>query len=82
MARGVRKSQIAKKQLELQEVQQNIQQYEACLGMMKEKEAQLQEEIRMEECKEISELLRSKGLDVKDLKEMLSGNILEMEQSA
>lgn len=81
MARGVRKSPLEKMQMELQEVQHSIQQYENCLATLKAREAQIQENIQIEECKAISELLKSKGLNVNELKEILS-EVTEMEQSA
>lgn len=81
MARGIRKSSLEKLQIELGEVNQSIQQYEDCLRTLKKRLVHLQEQMQVEECKAVTELIRAKGISLDDLKEMLEDKV-EMEQSA
>lgn len=82
MARGVRKSPLEKLQIELLEVQNSIQQYESCLDTMRLRETQLLEKIQLEECRELSHLIKEHGLSIDDLKEIVNSNMIGMEQSA
>lgn len=72
MARGVRKSPIEKLQVELNEVQASIIQYEDCLETLKEKAKLLEERIQVEEFKMVNELLKERNMTMDDLKNMLA----------
>lgn len=81
MARGVRKTPLEKLQTELEEVQATITQYESCLGTMREKEKTIQEQIQLEEYKELKSLLDEQGMTLDDIKELVSTQS-EIQQSA
>ena len=77
MARGVRKTPIEKLQGELAEVQNSIAQYENCLETMREREKALEDQIQLEECKVVNEMLRERDMTMDDLKEMIAGGTEE-----
>lgn len=81
MARGVRKTPLEKLQAELSEVQATITQYESCLETMREKEKTIQEQIQLEEYKELKSLLDEQGMTLDDIKELVSTQS-EIQQSA
>jgi len=71
MPRGVRKSSLLKLQEELKNTQDAIEQYKAAIKTEEERAKQIQEEIKLEEFKEISAILEEKNMSVTDLKEIL-----------
>lgn len=81
MARGVRKSPLEKLQLELSEVQATITQYENCLETMKEKKLELEEQIQLEEFKELKSMLEAQGMTMEDVKEYVASKN-DIQQSA
>lgn len=81
MARGVRKTPLEKLQIELTEVQATINQYESCLETMREKEKSIQEQIQLEEYKELKAILDEQGMTLDDIKELVSTQN-EIQQSA
>lgn len=82
MARGVRKSPVEKLQDQLNEVKESIKQYENCLVTLKEKEKMLNEQMELEEFKEIRGLLTEQGIGMEDLKEMLESNVTAVEEQS
>ena len=64
MARGIRKTHTEKLQSELSDIRAAIAQYESSLDIISE--------IELERFKEVSELLKQKGMTLCDLKEMLA----------
>lgn len=84
MARGVRKTALEKLQEELVSTREAVGQYENCLKTLREKERMLQEQIEMEELKNLSGMLKEQNLSVDDLKDLIEqyqGSISQ-EQSA
>ncbi|SEU19370.1 hypothetical protein [Enterocloster clostridioformis] len=81
MARGVRKTPLEKLQAELSEVQATIAQYDDCLETMREKEKSIQEQIQLEEYKELKAILDEQGMTLDDIKELVSTQN-EIQQSA
>ena len=71
MPRGVRKSSLLKLQEELKNTQDAIEQYKAAIKTQEERAKQIQEEIKLEQFKEISAILEEKNMSVTDLKEIL-----------
>lgn len=82
MARGVRRSPLEKLQEQLNEVQESIKQYESCLITLKEKEKILQEEMELEEFKNLKSLLAEQGIGLDELKEILESNISTVEEQS
>lgn len=72
MARGVRKTTLEKLQIELRAVRDSIQQYETSLQTLKEREANIAEQIELEEFKEFKTLMEDSGLTLDDIKELIS----------
>ena len=70
MARGVRRTHTEKLQSELSEVRAAISQYEDSLDELRSREKEINSEI--ERFKEVSELLKQRGMTLCDLKELLS----------
>ena len=66
---------------ELAEVQATIAQYENCLETMREKEKSIQEQIQLEEYKELKAILDEQGMTLDDIKELVSTQN-EIQQSA
>lgn len=72
MARGVRKTTLEKLQIELRAVRDSIQQYETSLQTLKEREANIAEQIELEEFKELKILMEDSGLTLDDIKGLIS----------
>ncbi len=72
MARGVRRTHTEKLQSELTEVRTAISQYEDSLDALRSREKEISSQIEAERFKEISELLKQRGMTLCDLKELLS----------
>ena len=80
MARGVRKTILEKLQIELKNVQDSIQQYETSLQTLKEREANIAEQIELEEFREFKLLMEDSGLTLEDIKGLISSE--DTQQSA
>lgn len=72
MARGVRKSPVERLHEELKKTQDVIEQYKSAIKTQEEKLRQLQNEIQMEEFKELSEILQEKNMSISELKDILA----------
>ena len=72
MARGIRKTHTVKLQSELSDIRAAIAQYESSLDTLRSREKEIISEIELERFKEVSELLKQKGMTLCDLKEMLA----------
>lgn len=72
MARGVRRTHTEKLQSELSEVRAAISQYEDSLDELRSREKEINSQIEIERFKEVSELLKQRGMTLCDLKEFLS----------
>ena len=72
MARGVRRTHTEKLQSELSEVRAAISQYEDSLDELRSREKEINSQIEIERFKEVSELLKQRGMTLCDLKELLS----------
>lgn len=81
MARGARKTPLEKLQQELTELQTSIAQYESCIETMKGKEKVLQDQIELEEFKELKLMLDVQGMSMDDIKKLISSQE-EISQSA
>lgn len=86
MPRGQRKSLLEKLQIELTETKDSIRQYENCLETLRRREANLEEQVKLEECKEVATILDETGLTIDELKSFLKDKLIEnmndQEQSA
>jgi hypothetical protein len=71
MPRGVRKSPLVKLRDELKETQDSIEQYKTAIKTLQEKEKQIQDEIKLEEFKEVSTILEEQNMSLSELKELL-----------
>lgn len=71
MARGVRKTPVEKLKEELCEVEESINRYNGILTDLKTKKKEIQENIKIEELKELSQLLEEKQISVEDMKAMI-----------
>ncbi|MEY8352637.1 hypothetical protein AALB39_04680 [Lachnospiraceae bacterium 54-53] len=71
MPRGVRKSALDKLKEELKNTQDAIVQYKSAIKTQEEKIKQLQNEIQMEEFKEVSAILQEKNMSIAELKDIL-----------
>jgi len=71
MARGVRKTPVEKFKEELYEVEESINRYTGILSDLKSKKKEIQENIKIEELKELSQLLEEKQMSVEDMKVMI-----------
>jgi uncharacterized protein YlxW (UPF0749 family) len=81
MPRGVRKSPLVKLRDELKDTQDSIEQYKAAIKTLQEKEKQIQEEIKLEEFKEVSTILEEQNMSLSELKELLISKA-EIEQGS
>lgn len=72
MARGIRRTHTEKLQSELSEVRAAISQYEDSLDTLRSREKEISSQIEIERFKEISELLKQRGMTLCDLKELLA----------
>lgn len=71
MARGVRKTPVEKLKEDLYEVEESINRYNGILSDLKTKKKEIQENIKIEELKELSQLLEEKQISVEDMKAMI-----------
>lgn len=71
MPRGVRKSTFEKLQEELKNTQDAIAQYKGAIKTQEERAKQIQEEIKLEEFKEVSAILQEKNMSISELKDIL-----------
>lgn len=71
MARGVRKTPVEKLKEDLYEVEESINRYNGILTDLKTKKKEIQENIKIEELKELSQLLEEKQISVEDMKAMI-----------
>jgi len=81
MPRGVRKSPIEKLREELKSTQDSIEQYKTGIKTLQEKEKQIQEEMKLEEFKEVSTILEEQNMSLTELKELLISKA-EIEQGS
>ncbi len=81
MARGVRKSPLEKLRQELKDTQDSIEQYKAAIKTLQEKGKQIQEEMKLEEFKEVSTILEEQNMSLSELKELLISKA-EIEQGS
>lgn len=81
MPRGQRRTTLEKLQIEIQEVQEAIQQYESCLVTLREKRSILAERVRLEEGKELMIMLNTKGMTFDDLKAMIEDMTTERQSA-
>lgn len=72
MARGVRKTPIEKLNGELVRTQEEIQNHKSAIKTLEEKVKQLQEEIKLEELKELSTVLEDSNISIAELKELIA----------
>ena len=71
MPRGVRKTSLEKLREELKNTQDAIEQYKAAVKAQEERAKQIQEEIKLEEFKEVSAILQEKNMSISELKDIL-----------
>lgn len=81
MPRGVRKSPLEKLRQELKDTQDSIEQYKTAIKTLQEKEKQIQEEMKLEEFKEVSTILDEQNMSLTELKELLISKA-EIEQGS
>lgn len=72
MARGVRKTPIEKLNEELVKTEEEIQNHKSAIKTLEGKVKQLQEEIKLEELKELSTVLEDSNISIAELKEMIA----------
>ncbi|WP_312429209.1 hypothetical protein [Lacrimispora sp.] len=71
MPRGVRKSPLEKLRQELKDTQEAIVQYKTAIKTQEERVKQIQEEIKLEEFKEVSAILEERNMSISELKDIL-----------
>lgn len=74
MPRGVRKSPLEKLQEELKNTQDSIEQYKASIKTLQEREKQIQEEIKVEQLKDLSTVLEENNMSIDELKELINSS--------
>ena len=72
MARGVRKTPIEKLNEELIKTQEEMQNHKNAIKTLEVKVKQLQEEIKLEELKELSTVLEDSNISIAELKELIA----------
>lgn len=72
MARGVRKTPIEKLNEELVKTQDEMQNHKNAIKTLEEKVKQLQEQIKLEELKELSTVLEDSNISIAELKELIA----------
>ncbi|MEY8352708.1 hypothetical protein AALB39_05035 [Lachnospiraceae bacterium 54-53] len=77
MPRGVRKSPLEKLRESLKETQDAAAQHKAAIEALKEKEKQIREQIKLEELKELSDLLDEHNMSASELKNLLESQKTE-----
>ena len=74
MPRGVRKSSLEKLQEELKNTQDSIDQYKASIKTLQEREKQIQEEIKVEQLKDLSSVLEENNISISELKDLIANS--------
>ena len=74
MPRGVRKSPLEKLQEELKNTQDSIEQYKASIKTLQEREKQIQEEIKVEQLKDLSAVLEENNITISELKDLITNS--------
>ncbi len=74
MPRGVRKSPLEKLQEELKNTQDSIEQYKTAIKTLQEREKQIQEEIKVEQLKDLSTVLEENNMSIDELKELINSS--------
>jgi len=74
MPRGVRKSPLEKLQEELKNTQDSIEQYKTAIKTLQEREKQIQEEIKVEQLKDLSTVLEENNMSISDLKDLIANS--------
>ena len=72
MARGVRKTPIEKLNEELVKIQEEMKNHKNAIKLLEEKNKQLQEEIKLEELKELSTVLEDSNISIAELKDLIA----------
>lgn len=72
MARGVRKTPIEKLNEELVKTQEEMQNHKNAIKTLEGKVKQMQEEIKLEELKELSTVLEDSNISIAELKELIA----------
>lgn len=71
MARSARKTPLEKLKDELYEVEESINRYSGILTDLKAKRKEIQDSIKIESLKELSQLLDEKQISIEDMKAMI-----------
>lgn len=74
MPRGVRKSPLEKLQEELKNTQDSIEQYKTAIKTLQEREKQIQEEIKLEQLKDLSTVLEENNMSISELKDLIANS--------
>lgn len=74
MPRGVRKSPLEKLQEELKNTQDSIEQYKVSIKTLQEREKQIQEEIKVEQLKDLSAVLEENNITISELKDLITNS--------
>jgi uncharacterized protein YlxW (UPF0749 family) len=74
MPRGVRKSPLVKLRDELKDTQDSIEQYKAAIKTLQEREKQIQEEIKVEQLKDLSTVLEENNMSISELKDLIANS--------
>lgn len=74
MPRGVRKSPLEKLQEELKNTQDSIEQYKVSIKTLQEREKQIQEEIKVEQLKDLSSVLEENNMSISELKDLIANS--------
>lgn len=72
MPRGVRKSPTEKLQDQLLSTKEEIATHKAAIKTLEEKEKQLIDELKMEELKELSDVLKENNISITDIKDIIA----------
>ena len=72
MPRGVRKSPTEKLQEQLLNTKEEIATHKSAIKMLEEKEKQLIEELKMEELKELSDVLKENNISITEIKDIIA----------
>ncbi|MDR7811299.1 hypothetical protein [Lacrimispora sp.] len=72
MPRGVRKSPTEKLQQQLLNTKVEIATHKSAIKTLEEKEKQLLDELKMEELKELSDVLKENNISITDIKDIIA----------
>lgn len=72
MARGVRKTPMEKLNEELVKTQEEIQNHKNAIKTLEGRVKQLQEDVKLEELKELSTVLEDSNISISELKELIA----------